>query len=69
MNKCMFVGGTVSALNSMLFILIFGLEEIIVKGIGVSHERFHMPQWVCHLGSRKMVKDLSKSCTLGLGSS
>lgn len=26
------------------------------------------PQWVCHLGSRKVIKYPSKSCTLGLGS-
>lgn len=53
-----------------LFVFTFGLDETVTKHTGEVCKRApgsRIPSGSCHLGSRTIVEDPSKFCTLGSG--
>lgn len=67
-NKCVFAGGIGGLLvKSMLPVFVFGLDEIMTRGLGELCEMTpgpHIPQWVLERGSRMVVEDLQSPVLL-----
>lgn len=64
----MFAGGIGGLqVKSMLSVFVFGLDEIMTRGLGELCEMTpgpHIPQWVLERGSRMVVEDLQSPVLL-----